>query len=140
MIEAKSLGLDEARKIVEAALEATLKAKGRPISAAVVDSAGDLISFDRMDGASLNSVTVAQNKAYTAVRFGRDTKDIRTLLEQGYDIVWFGNPRYAPIRGGVLIKSGDGSIVGAVGISGRSPTETPNDEDVAQIGAKAVHV
>ena len=141
MQERRSLGLEEAHKIVEAALEVVFAAKGRPISVAVVDNAGDLVHFSRMDGASPNSANVSINKAYTAIFWKRDTKEVRALLEElNMDIAWFGNPRYSPIQGGVLIKSSDGSILGAIGISGRIPKEPPNDEDVAQIGAKAVHV
>ena len=138
MQERKSLGLDEARKIVEAALEVLYEAKGRAASVAVVDNAGDLVHFSRMDGASPNSANVAINKAYTAIFWKMNTKEVRALLEESnMDIAWFGNPRYSPIRGGVLIKSTDGAILGAIGISGRIPKEPPDDEDVAQAGFKA---
>lgn len=122
-------------------MEAVFKAKGRPISVAVVDPSGDLIYFARMDGASRNSIHVAQNKAYTAARWGSDTQDVYAGLEKwDFDIAYFGDPRYAPIPGGVLIKSSDGSIVGAVGISGRLKEETPEDEELARLGASAVNI
>jgi glc operon protein GlcG len=141
MIDTKNLELEEARKVAEATLEAVFKAKGRPISVAVVDPSGELIYFARMDGASRNSIRVAQNKAYTAVRWGRDTKDVYDGLKKwDFDIAYFGDPRYAPIGGGVLIKSSDGSIAGAVGVSGRLKEEKPEDEELARLGASALNI
>ncbi|MFC2009115.1 heme-binding protein [Chloroflexota bacterium] len=73
MIERKMLGLDEADKIVDAIIAHTKRQNGIPVSVAVVDSRGDLLKFVRMDGASWNSIQVAQSKAYTAAKFRRDT-------------------------------------------------------------------
>ncbi|MFC2032521.1 heme-binding protein, partial [Chloroflexota bacterium] len=66
-----------------------------------------------------NSVGMFQNNGYTAMRWLRDTRDLRALFEQlKLDITWFGDARYAPLEGGVLIRKGDGAIVGAIGLSG----------------------
>jgi uncharacterized protein GlcG (DUF336 family) len=71
-----------------------------------------------------------------------DTKAIRGRLFAGKgplatdinrDMAWFGDPNAAPIPGGVLLREEDGTIVGAVGTSGRTAEE---DEELAQIGAK----
>ena len=138
MQERNSLDLAEARIIGEAALKAISAAGGGPISVAVADNASDLLYFVRMDGTSPNSVTVAINKAYTAIKWKRNTRELRSRLEEAKaDITWFTDPRYNLIQGGVLVKSGDGSILGAIGIAGRSPTEPMNDEDVAQKGVQA---
>jgi uncharacterized protein GlcG (DUF336 family) len=111
---------------------------------AVVDGAGVLVSFARMDGASPNNVRMAINKAYTAIDWRRDTKTSRELLfdlslppEKRRDVSWFGEPRHAPIPGGILLKDAEGRIVGAVGTSGRVADAPGGDEDVAQAGAKA---
>lgn len=139
MIERKSLGLEEARQIVDAALKAVSEAKGRPMSVAVVDNNGDLICFARMDGTAPNTGTLAQNKAYTAARWGRETHELENFLRsENVDISWFGDPRNAPIHGGVPIKSSDGAIVGAIGISGRSNAEPPGDVEVALIGINSI--
>ena len=133
-----SLGLEEGRCIVEAIMEAARTTKpGRPSSAAVVDNAGVLIYFARMDGASPLTARMAINKAYTAIDTQRDTRAQYELITDGRDVAWFGEPRMAPIPGGVLIKTSDGSIAGAVGTSGRKADE---DEELALVGAKAVHV
>ena len=123
MIETKSLGLEEARKIVDAVLEyASVTKPGRPVNCAVVDNAGVLIYFVRMDGTSPISTCTAVNKAYTAIMWKRDTKDVFDLLKRvGLDIAYFGETdKQTPLPGGVLIRSSDDSIVGAVGVSGRS--------------------
>jgi glc operon protein GlcG len=143
MIKAASLDLEEARKIVEAVVEAARATKppDRPMSVAVVDNAGILISFARMDGASANTARMAINKAYTAIYWKRDTAEMQNWIKDGRDISWFGDPyKNAPIPGGVLIKSSDGCIVGAVGTSGRAALGPMGDEELAQIGAKALRI
>jgi len=120
-------------------LEAARETKpGRPSSVAVVDNAGVLICFSRMDGASPITARMAVNKAYTAIQWQRDTREVQNMMKEGRDISWFGDPdRQAPVPGGVLIKLSDGSIAGAVGTSGRKADE---DEELALVGASTVHV
>jgi glc operon protein GlcG len=130
--------LKEAQEIIESMLKFASETKpGRPSSFAVVDGCGALISFARMDGASPLTARMAINKAYTAIDWRRDTKDIREIFftgESKRDVAWFGEPRHAPIPGGVLLRAEDGTIVGALGSSGRTAEE---DEEVVQVGAKA---
>ena len=138
MLEKRSLGLDEARPIVESVLEAVRTTKpGRPMSVGVVDNAGVLICFARMDGASPLTARMAINKAYTAIDTQRDTRDQYERIKDGRDVAWYGEPRMAPVPGGVLIRLSDGSIAGAVGTSGRTADE---DEELALIGVGAVHL
>ena len=127
--------LEEAKKITEAMLKFASEIKpGRPSSFAVVDEAGVLVCFVRMDGGSSLGARVSVNKAYTAIDWKRDTKDIQKIFFSGEakrDVAWFGEPRHAPIPGGVLLKATNGNIVGAVGTSGRTADE---DEELAQVG------
>jgi glc operon protein GlcG len=143
MIKTASLDLEEARKIVDTVVEAarTTKPPNRPMSVAVVDNAGVLISFARMDGASPNTARMAINKAYTAIYWKRETAEMQDWIKDGRDISWFGDPyRNAPIPGGILIKSSDGCIVGAVGTSGRAAMGPMGDEELARIGASAFRI
>ena len=130
--------LKEAQEMGEAMLNFASETKpGRPMSVAVLDEAGVLVCCNRMDGASPLTVRMAINKAYTAIDWRRDTKEIQEVFFTGdtkRDIVWFGEPRHAPIPGGVLLKAEDDSIVGAIGTSGRKAEE---DEELARVGAKA---
>lgn len=130
--------LREAKELLEVMLKFASETKpGRPSSFAVVDAAGVLIAFVRMDGASPLTTRMAINKAYTAIDWGRDTREVREVFFTGEakrDIAWFGEPRHAPIPGGVLLRTKEHTIVGAVGSSGRTAEE---DEELAQVGAKA---
>jgi uncharacterized protein GlcG (DUF336 family) len=120
----------------------SLKEPGRPFSIAVVDSAGIIVSLDRMDGSAPLTVRVAINKAFTAIDWRMDTKVIRERLFAGggplppdtnRDMAWFGEPRNAPIPGGVLLRDETGKIAGAIGTSGRTAEE---DEELARVGEK----
>lgn len=84
-------------------------------SVAIVDAAGRLITFDRMDGATVASVALAQKKAYTAVAFGVTSESFQQKLAQG-DMSVLGNPEVVPLGGGVPIKI-NGQVVGALGVS-----------------------
>lgn len=152
MIEKKCLGLEEARVIVDAVLEASAKKDvpdPRPMAVAVVDDTGKLICAASMDGTLPISPRMAFNKAYSCVQFQRDGLDQfkRFITDEEYgkhslgkartDMSWFNDPRVVPLPGGVLIKLGDGSIVGAVGTSGRIAMVPMGDEELARIGAKA---
>ena len=145
MQESKSLGLKEARKIVDTIIEAAEKSKsekgeGRPMAAAVVDRHGDLVYLVRMDGASPLTARMCVGKCYSAMDALRDTIEIRQRLNRpdyksySYE---FCNPMHTAIPGGVLIKTKDGTVVGAVGTSGRHPLVPMGDEELARIGAKA---
>ena len=137
MIEVKSIGLEEARKIIDAMLEySTVTKPGRPMAHAVVDRAGVLVYFARMDGTSAIVRRMAENKAYTAVMWQRDTREISNLFKQGdVSLLCFGEPdRQAAVPGGVPIRTSDGSMIGAAGSSGRTLDE---DEEAALAGVKA---
>ncbi|WP_310395616.1 heme-binding protein [Hymenobacter sp.] len=125
----KTLNLVVARTITEAA-EAEARRNGWAVSIAVVDEAGRLLHFARMDGTPNASVEVAQGKAVHAVNYRRDTRFHQELLEKGNNAV-LGLPHSLPIEGGVLLLA-DGEVVGAIGVSG---AQSPQDGQVARAGA-----
>jgi uncharacterized protein GlcG (DUF336 family) len=136
---ADKLGLAEARAIVDVMLKAATE-KGLKFSAAVVDAGGDLIHLSRMDGASALNARMSYNKAYTATKWQRDTKAIKERLfamslgDDRREITWFGDPLYTPVWGGIVLRSRDGTMLGAIGESGGTPEQ---DEEIGQLGAKA---
>ena len=138
MIKANSIGLEEARKVIDAMLEySTVKNPGPPMAHAVVDRAGVLVCFARMDGASALVRRMAENKAYTAMIWGMDTRDVHNIMtsDPNVGIVYFGeHDRQAAIPGGVPITTSDGTIIGAAGSSGR---DLPEDEAAAKAGVEA---
>ena len=134
-----SIKMEDARKVVEAMLEAARRDPDlAPMAFAVVDTGGSLVYFARMDGGTALNSRVSINKAYTCIDTRRDTIDQEGVLKKsGRDIANFGEPRLAAIPGGVLLRAKDGSIAGAVGTSGRQATGPMGDEELARIGAKA---
>jgi uncharacterized protein GlcG (DUF336 family) len=138
MQETKSIGLKEARHIVRAIIEASEKSEGMPMCAAVLDRHGDLVCLERMDGAMPKTAAMSVNKAYSALQFLRDTIESRQIQAK-LDIkpYEFCDPHYSTIEGGVLLKTKDGTIVGALGTGGRAPMAPMGDEELARVGEKA---
>jgi uncharacterized protein GlcG (DUF336 family) len=144
------ISLEHARSVIDAMVTYVKEEKfehltegGLPFAVAVVDEAGAVVSMDRMNGAAPLTARVSVNKARTAIDWRTDTKDIRERLFGGSsplptdtnrDMAWFGDPNAAPIPGGVLLKNPDGTIVGAVGTSGRTAVE---DEELARVGQRS---
>jgi len=135
---ADRLGLEEARAIVEAMLKAASE-RGLKFAAAVVDAGGDLIHLSRMNGASALNARMSYNKAYTATKWQRDTRVIKQRLfdmslgDERREITWFCDPLYTPVWGGIVLRSRDGAMLGALGESGGTYQE---DEEIGQLGAK----
>jgi len=129
-----SISLDQAKKI--AALSVAEAAKNNwKMAIAVVDVAGDLVYFEKMDGTQVASVNIAQDKARSAVRFKRPTKAMQDVLAQGGAGVGF-----LALQGAIPVESGlpivmDGKIVGAIGASGGS---SDKDGLTAKAGADSV--
>lgn len=127
-----ALGLEIARRIGAAAAAHAI-ASGWTIAVAVVDAAGDLVFFEKMDGTQVGSVDVAMGKARCAVRFKRPTKEWEDALVGGRNAV-LGMPGVLPVEGGLPLLDADGRIVGAVGVSGAL---SPQDSQCAAAGASA---
>jgi uncharacterized protein GlcG (DUF336 family) len=123
----------EAARNAIAASEAEARRNGWRVSIAVVDAAGDLVAFQRLDDAPLSSVPVAQEKARTAARFRRPTSAFDSTLTAGRSAL-LALPGMLPVAGGVPIVVA-GRVVGAVGVSG---VTSQQDAQVAQAGAGAV--
>jgi glc operon protein GlcG len=103
--------------------------RNAPSAIAVVDPAGDLLAFQRMDGVRPASVDLAIGKARTAARLRRPTEEIEDSINQGRTA--FVTANIAALRGGVPIRV-SGEVVGAVGVAGLSK-ET--DTEIANTAA-----
>ena len=121
------ISLEVARKVADAAIAEGRK-NGWNIAAAVVDSAGDLVFFERMDNTQSASMIIAQEKARTAARFKRPSKSLEDALATRPAIL--GIPGATPVEGGIPLVI-DGKIVGAVGVSGAKSSE---DAQCSQAG------
>jgi glc operon protein GlcG len=136
MITESTIEYAEARRAIDAISAEILKrSKAGVIS--VCDAHGDLIAFARLDGAPLSSITIAMNKAYSAARERKPTYEIGNAArnpEKGFDIGYFGDPRFTGWGGGVPVWK-DGMVVGAVAVSGLPQAE---DIELAQMGVAAI--
>jgi glc operon protein GlcG len=109
--------LEAAKKIVLPAL-AEARKNSWAMAVAIVDSAGDLVYFERMDNTQLGSVDMAIAKARSSARFKRPTKVFQDTLAGGGDgLRTLGLIGAVPVEGGIPLVV-DGKIIGAIGVSG----------------------
>src|SRR5437867_904619 len=125
---------ENAKKVAAAAL-AEARKNGWTMAAAVVDPAGDLVYFEKLDGTQAASVDIAVDKARSSARFKRPTKALQdTVASGGEGLRILGLPGAVPVEGGVPILM-DGKIVGAIGMSGGTSQQ---DGQCANAGAAGV--
>ncbi|MGN7917401.1 GlcG/HbpS family heme-binding protein [Lysobacter antibioticus] len=119
-----------AAKRIAAAAEDKARADGLNVAIAIVDEAGRLLHFQRMDGSPNSSVEVAIGKAVHAANYRRDTAFHQKLLGDG-NMVVLGLPGITPIEGGVRLLLGE-QVIGGIGVSG---AQAAQDGAIAQAGA-----
>jgi glc operon protein GlcG len=112
----KVMTLDQAgaQTVLQAAKESAQQ-RNAPSAIAVVDPAGDLLAFQRMDGVRPASADLAIQKARTAARLQRPTAEIEDNINHGRTA--FVTADIAALRGGMPIRV-NGEVVGAVGVAG----------------------
>ncbi|MBR9856922.1 MAG: heme-binding protein [Gammaproteobacteria bacterium] len=129
--------LEQALTITRGALQHALEVSAAPLTVAVLDSAGRLVSLQRQDGSSLLRPDIATGKAWGAVALGRSSRGLaevaaaRPAFMASVNVMAGGN--IIPAAGGVLIRDAQNQILGAVGISGDQPDV---DEACAIAGVK----
>ena len=129
-----AIQLNTAKRAVAAAISEAAR-NGWTMAVAIVDPAGDLVSFEKMDETQTGSVTVSQSKARSAARFKRPTKafqDALTSTPDGLRIL--GIEGAVPVEGGLPIVL-DGKIIGAIGVSGGTSQQ---DGQCAKAGVDAL--
>jgi uncharacterized protein GlcG (DUF336 family) len=135
-VNVATITTDAAHRMIAAA-EAKATEMGVPMCIAVADPGGNLKAFSRMDGAALLSTQIAQDKAYTAVGFGMPTHGWHDFIKDDAPLA-AGAPtginRLVIFGGGYPITV-DGTVVGAIGVSGGHYTQ---DQQVAEAGLAAL--
>lgn len=103
---------------------------------AVVDVGANLKAFNRMDGAWLGSIDISIKKARTARYFDMETSELSPMVQPGEPLyhLEFSNDGLITFPGGIPLKLDDGTVIGAVGVSGSS---VDNDQKVAEAGVAA---
>ncbi|HZC95679.1 MAG TPA: heme-binding protein [Bradyrhizobium sp.] len=120
-----------AESVLQAARESAQQRKA-PSAIAVVDRAGDLLAFQRMDAVRPASADLAIEKARTAARLQRPTAEIEDNINHGRTA--FVTADIAALRGGMPVRA-NGEVVGAVGIAGLSKD---TDTAIANTAAAAL--
>ncbi|QRM31440.1 heme-binding protein [Microvirga sp. VF16] len=128
--------IDQARTVI-AAGEARATQIGVPVNIAVLDAAVHLKAFSRMDGALLGSIDIALGKARTAALFGMRTEAIGEFCKPGGTSPGLENSNGGLVvfAGGLPIRNAEGTVIGAVGISGGAVAQ---DLDIAEAAAAAL--
>ena len=133
-----TLTLTQSQTIVENALAQARKSKFRPLSVVVLDARSAVIAVASEDGASFKRFQIAQGKAHGALAFSVGSRALGVMaIERPH---FFAGAAHVvggglvPVAGGVLIRDADGSVMGAVGVSGDN---SDNDEAAAIAGIQA---
>ena len=121
-------------KAIAAAAEAEALKQQWAVAIAIVDDGGQLLWFQRLDGASAVTVSIAQGKARTAALGRRDTKAFEEVINNGRFSFVTAPGLDAMLEGGVAIIK-DGQCLGAVGVSG---VKSDQDAQVARAGIAAL--
>jgi len=132
----QTVDYSEAKRAVDLIVEKALQMQ-KAATVAVADAHGDLICLSRMDGAPVSSIRIAMNKAWTAARERKPTREIGEKVkhpEKGHDISYYGDPNYVGWGGGIPVWK-NGEVIGAVAVSGLSSNE---DIDLATLGADLI--
>jgi uncharacterized protein GlcG (DUF336 family) len=125
---------NEQAKKVMAGAEAEAKKNKWNVVITILDSGGQLMMMQRLDGAQWGSVDISREKARSAVALRRPTKALQDLIAQGGANLRLLSLGYSVLEGGIPIVVG-GKIIGAVGVSG---VTSQQDAQIAQAGIDAL--
>ena len=137
MYQKPLLSLDQTQKAMTAMINKATQEAHRPVAIAIVDDAGNLLSYARMDGCRTNPQTFAIRKAYTAALSGQDSGAYAERLKsQGRSVTDMGNPNLVAAQGAVVVVHPQTrAVLGGIGVSGLSSQE---DEDLARLGLQTL--
>ena len=128
------ISLERAAAAIDAAI-AESKKRDWKMNVAVVDPGGHLVAFQRMDGAMLAAIQIAEHKARAAATFRRETKvfeDAVNLMHLNSVLAFDG---VIASRGGIPLVE-NGAIIGAIGVSGGTDSQ---DGIVSKAGADVIN-
>jgi glc operon protein GlcG len=130
------LGHADAQRAIEA-IRAEVERRGVAVTIAVSDASGELIGLLRIDGATLSSILIAGNKAWTAARERKPTEEVGRAArdpQKAHGMDYYGDARHTGWGGGLPVRVND-VVVGAVAVSGLTSAQ---DIELAQIGVAAI--
>jgi len=123
LISRRHLSLDLALALL-ARVREEAEARDLSLAAAVVDSAGQVLASQRMDGAALGAMRLAAGKAFTAASWATPTGEFtRSTQPGGDDWGWNTTDERIVVYAGGIPLLADGELVGGLGASGGTPGE-----------------
>ena len=128
-----SIGLEQAKQVMAAA-EAEAKKRNWKMNIAIVDTNGEPVMFERMEGAQIASGSISINKARTAARYRRESRAFFNAYETGHGYVATLDPTLVASPGGFPLVEG-GKLIGAIGCSGGTGDQ---DAAICKVGAEIV--
>ena len=127
------IALERAEAVIAATVAEARKHDWK-LNVAVVDSGGNLVAFQRMDGAQLASIQISEHKARAAVTFRRETKVFENAIQQSNFNYVMTLDGVIAARGGIPLVQG-GKLIGAIGCSGATSSQ---DEVACKVGAATI--
>jgi len=130
--------LRKARTIIRKVHDMGKEMELKPLSTVVLDAGGNVVAFERGEGAAPGRFAIAHGKAYGTVMLGMAGKAQMARAEQqpyfmaALNGVYGGN--VIPVPGGVLVRNKKGVVVGSVGVTGDT---SDNDAAAALAGIEA---
>jgi uncharacterized protein GlcG (DUF336 family) len=133
-----TLDLETARTVIAAARTHGRSAELKPLTVVVLDAGGHVVAAEREDGASIKRFEIAVGKAHGALALGMGSRAIMARAEQqAYFVTAVAaavGGSLVPVPGGVLVRDGAGTLLGAVGVTGDT---SDHDEAAAVAGIEA---
>lgn len=132
------ISLEQARTVIAAARTHGREVGLKPLTVVVLDAGGHLVAMEREDGSGYGRPQIAQGKAAGALAMGTSSRMLgemaadRPTFIAALSAAWEG--KLIPAAGGVLIRDADGTLLGAVGVSGDL---SDKDEEAANAGIHA---
>jgi uncharacterized protein GlcG (DUF336 family) len=130
-----ALTLDLANRVIDAILKRAMEINCRPLSVIVVEPGCKVKAFQKEDGSSMIRFEMAYGKAFAALALGRSSKLVRVRAEERPLFMRYlmsaSDEQIFPEGGGLQIRSPDGEVIGAVGVTGDTEDR---DEELAAHG------
>ena len=132
------LKLEQVQAAMKAMLDKAMQTPNEPVAIAIVDAAGDLEAYAKMDNLRLFSRRHALRKAYTSALLGLDSgANAERMHSQGRSTSEMGDPNFTYGQGGLVIMK-DGVILGGIGVGGYPSGKA--DEDLSRVGLEAMNL
>ena len=138
MTQTLGLSLETAREIVAATRSSGRTSGFKPLTVEVLDAGGHVVAAEREDGSSNKRFEIAFGKAHGALAMGLGSRALQVRAQEHPYFMAAVTPAVGgsliPVPGGVLVRDADGTLLGAVGVSGDN---SDNDEAAAMAGIQS---